>query len=132
MDKVKKSESEWRSQLTADQFDVCRKKSTERPYSGKYENCKDVGDYHCICCEQPLFSSHHKFDSGTGWPSFTKPITDGAVAEKDDFGLFSRRTEVLCARCDAHLGHVFADGPGPGGMRYCMNSVALNLKPKKL
>jgi len=129
MEKITKSDSEWRDQLTPEQFDVCRKKATERPYSGRYNACEEKGVYHCVCCDLPLFSSEDKFDSGTGWPSFTAVITDGAVQEKDDFGLFSRRTEVLCARCDAHLGHVFPDGPPPTGMRYCMNSVALKLAP---
>lgn len=131
MDKINKSEDEWRRQLTAEQFDVCRKKGTERPFTGEYENCKDRGDYVCTCCGQALFSSDTKFDSGTGWPSFWKPIDDGAVDEKSDYGLLMTRTEVLCGRCDSHLGHVFDDGPKPTGQRYCINSVSLKLEPKE-
>jgi len=128
MDKVVKSPDEWRQLLSAEQFDVCRRKGTERPFTGKYNGCKDTGTYVCVCCGNPLFSSETKFDSGTGWPSFYEPLTPEAVAEEDDVSLFMRRTEVICARCDAHLGHVFPDGPEPTGLRYCMNSVALNLK----
>jgi len=128
MDKVVKSPDEWRQVLSAEQYDICRRKGTERPFTGKYNACKDAGTYVCICCGNPLFSSETKFDSGTGWPSFYEPVTPEAVAEEDDVSLFMRRTEVLCARCDAHLGHVFPDGPEPTGLRYCMNSVALHLK----
>jgi len=126
-DKVVKSPDEWRQMLSRDQFHVCRMKGTERPFSGKYNACKDPGLYRCICCGNPLFRSEAKFDSGTGWPSFFEPIAPDAVIEKEDNTLFMRRTEVLCARCDAHLGHVFPDGPKPTGLRYCMNSVSLTL-----
>jgi len=128
MKKVRKTDEEWREQLTPEQFKVTRKGGTERAFTGKYHDCKDPGVYRCICCDAPLFDAETKFDSGTGWPSFTQPITNQAVAEKTDRSLFMKRTEVLCATCDAHLGHVFPDGPAPTGLRYCMNSAALTLK----
>jgi peptide-methionine (R)-S-oxide reductase len=130
MEKIRKSEDDWRQQLTAVEYDVCRQKGTEPPFTGEYENSKETGVYSCLCCGLELFSSSHKFDSGTGWPSFWKPVSEEAVAVKTDKGLFMTRTEVLCPRCDAHLGHVFDDGPKPTGMRYCINSVSLKLIPE--
>ena len=128
--RVIKDESEWRDQLTSEQYEVCRRHGTERPFSGKYNDCKDDGVYRCVCCGNELFSSEAKFDSGSGWPSFVQPLQDDSVRTESDKSAGMLRTEVLCNRCDAHLGHVFPDGPAPTGQRYCMNSVSLDLEKK--
>ncbi len=130
-EKVRKSDPEWQEQLTPEQFRVARERGTEKRFSGQYNDCKTPGTYRCICCGADLFGADTKFDSGTGWPSFWAPASEGVVVTRPDTRFDTDLTEVLCTRCDAHLGHVFADGPEPTGQRYCINSVSLTLNTKE-
>lgn len=130
-DRVERSEEEWKQRLTREQFRVARKGGTERAFTGEYWDASRPGVYRCVCCDTPLFASSAKYDSGTGWPSFWDVVDPAHVAERGDRSFFMRRTEVRCAVCDAHLGHVFPDGPDPTGLRYCVNSASLRLSPSE-
>jgi peptide-methionine (R)-S-oxide reductase len=129
--RVVKTEDEWKTQLSAEEYEITRCSATERAFTGLYWDTKTPGIYNCKCCKTPLFDSNAKYDSGTGWPSFWQPISEGVVATKEDLSYGMRRLEVVCATCDAHLGHVFPDGPNPTGLRFCMNSASLDLNPRE-
>lgn len=130
VEKVVKTDAQWREQLSAEEYEITRKAGTERAFTGRNWDLKDTGQYDCVCCGQALFDSQTKFDSGTGWPSFYAPVAESAVGLKEDRKFFMRRVEVVCSRCDAHLGHVFPDGPQPTGQRYCMNGYAMTFTPR--
>lgn len=130
-DKIIKTEEEWRQQLTEEEYHITREAGTERAFTGEYWDTKTPGTYHCKCCGEPLFVSETKYDSGCGWPSFFKALNEEGITEREDLSLNRVRTEILCSKCDAHLGHVFEDGPQPTGLRYCVNSASVKLEEKK-